>query len=180
MWLFNLYSWITNIGWALVDLLPQPLRKIIFKFTLEEYGIRGGTTIDYQTYIRYPSKVSIGSATTINRGCRFYASQHCKDVRIRVGSHVAVGPEVSFFAAGHDYTELSLPDTAGSIEVGDYVWIGGRSVVLGGVKIGEGAVIGAGSVVTQDIPPYTVAAGVPAKVIKMRELKGSKESRGQI
>lgn len=42
MWLFNLYSWITNIGWALVDLLPQPLRKIIFKFTLEEYGIRGG------------------------------------------------------------------------------------------------------------------------------------------
>lgn len=87
---------------------------------------------------------------------------------------------MSFFAAGHDYTELSLPDTAGSIEVGDYVWIGGRSVVLGGVKIGEGAVIGAGSVVTRDIPPYTVAAGVPAKVIKMRELKGSKESRGQI
>lgn len=162
-----------------MDLLPQFLRKIVFKLALGKYGILGGTTIDYQTYIRYPSKVSIGSATTINRGCKFYASYHFKDVSIRIGNHVAVGPEVSFFAAGHDYTGLSLPDTAGNIEVGDYVWIGGRSVVLGGVKIGEGAVIGAGSVVTRDIPPYTVAAGVPAKVIKTRELKGSKESRDQ-
>lgn len=130
-----------------------------------------GATIDYQTYIRYPSKVSIGERTTINRGCRFYASYHYKDVHIRIGRNVAVAPEVSFLAAGHDYTRLSLPDTAGSITVGDYAWIGARSVILQGVTIGEGAVIAAGSVVTRDIPPYTVAAGVPARVIKQRKLK---------
>lgn len=106
----------------------------------------------------------------INRGCRFYASHYHKDVRIRIGDHVAVAPEVSFFAAGHDYRQLSLPDTAASITVGNYVWIGARSVILQGVTIGEGAVIAAGSVVTRDVPPYTVAAGVPARVIKKREL----------
>lgn len=132
----------------------------------------GGTsTIDYKTYIRYPSKVFIGVDTMINRGCRFYASHHYKDVRIQIGDHVAVAPEVSFFAAGHDYTQLSLPDTAASIIVGDYVWIGGRSVILGGVTIGEGAVIAAGSVVTKDIPPYTIVAGVPARVIKSRKIQ---------
>lgn len=130
-----------------------------------------GATIDYKTYIRYPSKVSIGSGTMINRGCRFYASYHHKEVRIRIGEHVAVAPEVSFFAAGHDYTRQSLPNIASSITVGDYVWIGGRSIILGGVTIGEGAVVAAGSIVTGDIPPYTVAAGVPARVIKKRELR---------
>lgn len=131
---------------------------------------RGGVTIDYRTYIRYPKKVSIGAGSTINRGCRFYASHYYKDVRIRIGCHVSVAPEVSFCAAGHDYTELTLPDTAGSIIVGDYAWIGARSVILQGVTIGEGAVIAAGSVVTTEVPPYTVAAGVPARIIKKREL----------
>lgn len=169
MWLFNLYSWVTNVGWSLLDLLPQFLRNVVFKIALEGFG-SNETTVDYKTYIRYPSKVSIGSGTTINRGCRFYASHFHKDVRIRIGNHVAVAPEVSFFAAGHDYTELSLPDIAASITVGDHAWIGARSIVLQGVTIGEGAVIAAGSVVTKDIPPYTVAAGVPARVIKKRDL----------
>lgn len=123
MWLFNLYSWVTGIGWMLLDLLPQMVRGVIFKTVLENF--RSGATIDYKTYIRYPSKVSIGVGTMINRGCRFYASHHYPDVRIRIGNHVAVAPEVSFFAAGHDYTNLSLPDIASSITVGDYVWIGG-------------------------------------------------------
>lgn len=42
MWLFNLYSWVTNIGWFLLDMLPQPLRNVIFKIILEEYGCGGG------------------------------------------------------------------------------------------------------------------------------------------
>lgn len=172
MWLFNLYSWVTGIGWMLLDILPQPIRRVIFRTIMEDFESGGrGATIDYKTYIRYPSKVSIGAGTMINRGCRFYASYHCKDVRIRIGEHVAVAPEVSFLAAGHDYTQRALPNIAGSIIVEDYVWIGARSIILQGVTIGEGAVIAAGSIVTKDIPPYTVAAGIPARVIKKRELK---------
>lgn len=83
-------------------------------------------------------------------------------------------PEMSFFKAGHDYTDLSFPDIAASITVSDYAWIGGQSIILGGVTISEGAVIAAESIVTKNILPYTVAAGIPACVIKRREL-GNKE-----
>ena len=57
-------------------------------------------------------------------------------------------------------------DNKGDIVIGNDVWIGYQAVVLSGVKIGDGAIIGAGSVVTKDIPPYTIAAGVPARVIR--------------
>ena len=56
----------------------------------------------------------------------------------------------------------------GPIVIEDYVWIGGRANIMAGVTIGKGSVIGAGAVVTRDIPPYSVAVGVPAKVIKTR------------
>ena len=166
--LFNIYSWLTNILWGVMDLLPQILRLAIFKLMLKSFG--KGSTVDYKTYIRYPMHVRIGEHTMINRGCRMLASFHHKNVEIAIGSYVAVAPEVCFLAAGHDYKQLNLPDTAESIKVDDYVWIGARSIILQGVTIGEGAVVAAGSVVTRDVPAYSVVGGVPARVIKKREI----------
>lgn len=168
MYLFNLYSWITGIWWKIGNLFPQSIRRIFFRLILKEFG--KGSFIDYETYIRYPSHVRIGERTSINRGCQMFASHYYKDVEISIGNHVAVAPGVYFLAAGHDYTKLNLPDTAGSIVVKDNVWIGARSVILQGVTVGEGAVVVAGSVVTRDVPAYTVVAGVPARVIKDRVL----------
>ena len=62
----------------------------------------------------------------------------------------------------------SLPNEAGSIAVGNDVWIGARAIILSGVTIGDGAIIGAGAVVTRNVPPYAVVAGVPANVIRFR------------
>jgi maltose O-acetyltransferase len=69
---------------------------------------------------------------------------------------------------------LDLPDTYGRVSIGDNVWIGGRSIILQGVKIGEGAVVAAGSVVTRDVDAYEVVAGVPAKPIKKRNISEAK------
>ena len=151
------------------ELFPQGIRNLVFRRVLQEFG--KGSTIDYKTYIRYPSRVRIGSRTTINRGCLFLASHHFRNVEISIGNHVAVAPEVCFLAAGHDYTQLGLPDTAASIVVGNDVWIGARSIILQGVTIGQGAIVAAGSVVTKDVPPYTVVAGVPAAAIKRRKVR---------
>lgn len=170
--LFLLYSWITNLGWTLLDLMPPLVRRLVFSALLHESG--EGANIDYKTYIRYMRQVSIGDHTMINRGCRLLASHFYKDVYITIGAHCAIAPEVCFLAAQHDYRDLTLPDIAASITVGDYVWIGARSVILPGVTIGEGAVIGANSVVTHDIPPYTIAAGAPARVIKERTLNAQR------
>ena len=92
------------------------------------------------------------------------------DAEIILGNNIALGPNVTLFGAGHDASALSLPDTAESIVIKDYVWIGGNSTVLQGVTIGEGAIVAAGSVVTQDVESYSVVAGIPAKKIKKRVL----------
>ncbi|NVO27993.1 acyltransferase [Donghicola sp. C2-DW-16] len=92
-----------------------------------------------------------------------------------MGDHVLMGPGVLVTAAnyrfndGQPVTEQAMDE--GDVIIGNDVWLGARAMVMPGVTIGDGAIIGAGSVVTRDIPPMTIAAGVPAKVISQRELQ---------
>ncbi len=164
--LFSIYSYITKLGWLIMDIMPPFIRALIFKILLRKKGKKGN--IDYGVYMRYMNHIEVGDNVWINRGAQFYASHSYKDVRIILGNNVAIGPGTVFFAAGHDTSKLTLPDTAGDIIVGDYVWIGGNSTILHNVKIGEGAIVAAGSVVTRDVEPYTIVGGVPAKKIKDR------------
>lgn len=113
--------------------------------------------------------VSIGSNTSIQPGCIFSGFMS----PIVIGSQVQVAPNCAFYPYDHG-TALGKPmtvqplETKGGIFVGDDVWLGVGVIVLDGVSIGNGAVIGAGSVVNEDIPENAIAAGVPAKVLKMR------------
>ncbi len=166
--LYSSYSYILNLGLLLLELSPYPVRILMFRLLLGKLG--NDVLIDYGTYFRYPKKISIGDGASINRGCELYAAHLATGGTITIGSNVAIGPHVKVFAGGHDYNTLNLADTAGPVVIGDFAWIGGNSTILPGVHIGEGAVIGAGSVVTRDIPPYTIAVGNPARVIKQRAL----------
>ena len=169
LFLFEEYSWLTHIGYILLDLCPTLLRKLIFKAIL---GSWGGAMIDRKVYFRYPHKICIGKNCCINRGCCFFASAHTKDKNnIIIGDHVTIGPNVTVFSAGHDPSTMDLEDNYGQITIEQDVWIGGNVTILQGVTIHEGAVIGAGSVVTKDIPEYTINVGNPAKAIKKRDVK---------
>jgi acetyltransferase-like isoleucine patch superfamily enzyme len=93
---------------------------------------------------------------------------------ITIGSNVIMGPKVSFHAENHQFTRLDLPirlqgESRQGICVQDDCWIGSGSIILDGVTIGEGSVVAAGSVVTKSVPPYSVVAGVPARMIKSRK-----------
>lgn len=93
--------------------------------------------------------------------------------RIEIGNKVIVGPNVVIRAADHAMERVDLPireqgHSAGTIVIGSDVWIAANVVVLRDARIGDHAVIGAGSVVTGEIPPYAVAAGAPARVIRYR------------
>lgn len=169
MSVFLYYSWFTKLFWNFLDIMPPFIRNFCFAFLFKTKGTGGH--IDYGCYFRNMKKIEIGNDVAINRNCSFYASYHIKESFIKIGNNVAIGPDVTVFGAGHDYSKHELPDTAGNVVIGDYVWIGGNSTVLQGVHIGEGAVIGAGSVVTKDVAPWTVVAGDPAKFIKTREIK---------
>jgi acetyltransferase-like isoleucine patch superfamily enzyme len=153
----------------LMEVLPVFVRCIIFKLILGKCG--ANSYIDYKCHMRYPWRIEIGKNAAINRGCEFYPSLLTPDGLIYIDDNAVLGPNVVVFAAGHDYDFLGLPDTSAAVRIGKYTWIGGNSTILPGVTVGEGAIIGAGSVVTHDIPPYSVAVGVPAKVIKVRVLR---------
>ncbi|MFN8710810.1 MAG: acyltransferase, partial [Planctomyces sp.] len=79
--------------------------------------------------------------------------------------NISIGPEASILSLGHDPQSPSFEDVGGDITIGDRVWIGYRALIMPGVNIGEGAVVAAGAVVTRDVEPYTIVAGVPAKKI---------------
>lgn len=171
--LFSLYSYMAKLGWMLMNIMPPFIRTVVFKICLKKKGKRGN--IDYGVYMRYMNHIELGDDVWINRNAQLYASHAFKDVKISIGNHVAIGPNVCFFAAGHDTSKLSLDDTAASIYVCDHVWIGGNSTILHGVTIGEGAIVAAGAVVTKDVEPYTIVGGVPAVKIKDRILTDKKE-----
>lgn len=92
---------------------------------------------------------------------------------IVIGNHVQMGPNVTITAENHVFSDPSRRiDEQGvshlGIHIEDGCWLGGGVMVLDGVRIGQGSVIGAGSVVTKSIPPYSVAMGVPARVVRSR------------
>lgn len=167
--LFSSYSYLFNLVYLVLEILPPAVRNLIFKLIFKKYGKKNN--IDYRTYFRYPSKICIGNQVWINRGCQLFGSYYKKEVGIIIGNNVAIGPNVVIFTATHNYQYLDLPDEAATVTVEDNVWIGGNSTILPGVTIGEGCVIGAGSTVTKSIPPYTIAVGNPAVVIKRRVIK---------
>lgn len=138
---FKLYSWIWNFLNFVMEFMPPVVRMLWFKIILNSFGKK--SYIDYHCYFRYPSRIAIGNESEINRGCRFFGSMHTKDkINIRIGDHVSVGPDVTFLSAGHEVDDLNLADNYGKIEVKDYAWIGGGSIILQGVTIGVGAIVG--------------------------------------
>lgn len=165
---YGIYSYIINFFYLIMELLPPFLRNLIFKLLFKKFG--RNCLLDYKTYFRYPSRISLGDNVTINRDCSLYASYMVNQVEIKIGNNVALSPHVRIFTATHDYSSLGLDDTAASVIIEDYAWIGGGAIILPGVTIGEGSVIGAGAVVSKNVPPYSVAVGNPARVIKVRTL----------
>ena len=91
--------------------------------------------------------------------------------KIMIGKNVCIGEDVRLITGSHDVTSPHFNLVTRPITINDNVWIATGAIVLPGVTIGEGAVVGAGSVVTKDVEPWTVVAGNPAKFIKKRELK---------
>lgn len=111
----------------------------------------------------YGLNISIGDDVFINQHCHFMDMGG-----ITIGNEVMIGPRVNLISAGHPLSaaERRRAITTGPIEIGNNVWIGAAATVLQGVTVGDNAVIAAGAVVSRNVPPDTLVAGVPARVVK--------------
>lgn len=127
--------------------------------------------VDRDFYAVLPSRISpdlvAGAHSFINRGCDIGR-------RVTLGRYVMMAPEVAIVGGDHRIDVAGTPMIfAGrpdlrATTIGDDVWIGRRAIIMAGIEIGRGAVIGAGAVVTKNVPPYAIVAGVPAKEIGER------------
>lgn len=113
--------------------------------------------------LAYPGgRLEIGPRTYINFGCSITAR-----ASVRIGADCLLGPYTSIHDdAFHDIEDRARQPTPRPVVIGAGVWLGERVIVLPGVTIGDGAVVGAGAVVTRDVPPRSVAAGNPARVLR--------------
>ncbi|WP_292426066.1 acyltransferase [Methanoregula sp.] len=119
-------------------------------------------------WIPCPNTVFIGQNVSINR---YVIIDSCDAGRIRIGNNCLIGPYVLIRSADHNFNN---PDVlfnkqghiGGDIIIEDNCWIGGHVTITRNVTIGTGSVVGANSVVTKDIPPHSLAAGNPAKIIR--------------
>jgi len=109
--------------------------------------------------------IHVGKYCSIGRDCNFFLHANHRPDWITTSSQL-LGPVTPEIASMH--MGMGHPSCKGDITIGNDVWIGAKSTIMSGVKIGHGAVIGSGSVVAKDVPPYAIVVGNPAKIVKYR------------
>lgn len=133
----------------------------IFRSTGRNVNIERGA------HFGWGSEIIIGDDSMIGTNCQVPSN-------VMIGSDVLIGPDVLIIAQNHKYESIEIPMRLQGdmplypVTIEDDVWIGARVIILPGVTIHKGAIIGAGAVVTRDVPSYAVCAGNPARVLKYR------------
>jgi len=118
-----------------------------------------------QFFVLGSAKIKIGNNSHINHNC-FIDGR----AGITIGNSVSISHNVSIVTVSHDVLSPSFKMKAAPVIIEDYVWIGINATILQGVRIGKGAVIAAGAIVTKDVPPFSIVAGIPAKETGKREI----------
>jgi acetyltransferase-like isoleucine patch superfamily enzyme len=147
------------------DTVPSHvLRQLVFKSA----GVKIGNNSALHMQVRFfnPQGVKIGQDTVV--GFRSFLDGR---ENLTIGDHVDIASEVMIYNSEHDLSSQEFAASSSTVDIGDYVFIGPRAIILPGVKIGRGAVVAAAAVVTKDVPEFAIVGGVPAKVIGERTNK---------
>ena len=147
--------------------------KYIRRFLCRRIFKKAGKNINIEHGAFFGSgrDIEIGDNSGLGLNCRVTGP-------LKIGRDVMMGPDVMIFTQNHEAGSLDKPmiqQTAPKepVEIGDDVWIAARAIILPGVKIHRGAIVGAGAVVTRDVPEYAVVGGNPARIIRYRNGKNA-------
>lgn len=148
-----------------VGLVPSHhIRRFVYKALGAEIG--KNVVFHFRTEIRGIHRLKIGAGTIIGDNALLAAQRG-----LTIGENVNLSSNVSIYSGEHDHRDpyfRSTPEKTRPITIGDRVWIGSNAIILTGVNIGEGAVCCAGCVVTKDVEPFAVVAGIPARKVNER------------
>lgn len=147
-----------------IGLIPIHFVRKLF-YLISGVKLKADSTIHIGANFFNPSNVSIGHDTIIG--------DHCfMDGRapLKIGNHVGIASQVLIYNDEHDINSPDYRNSFGPVEIGDYVFVGPRAIILPNIKIGKGAIIAAGAVVTKNIPDFEIWGGVPAKKISDRKI----------
>lgn len=141
------------------------IRAFVCKQLFEEFG--SNVTIEPNVIFYNMSNSKIGDCSGI--GMNSYIGL------VKIGKNVMIGPELFAISINHEFKDINVPMAKQGkrkdqpIIIEDDVWIGARVIILPGITIGTGSIIGAGSVVTKNVAPFSIVAGNPATVIRIRK-----------
>lgn len=161
---------ITGLLWGVVGNIPSHILRRFF-YRLAGMSIKGNGKIHMGARIYYPKGISIGADTIVGEKITLDGRgqlPHSKG-KIIIGSHTDIASEVMIWTSEHDLSSAHWQAIEAPVIIGDYCFIGPRAIILPGVNIGKGAVVAAGAIVTKDVPPMTIVAGIPAKAIGKRQ-----------
>ena len=137
------------------------VRRFFYRLRRGRFG--KGSQIDMRVTMMGIGDLKIGNHCHINRDCLIDARGG-----LIIHDNVSISHRVVIMTGSHDYKKADFPFVSTKIEIEDYVWIGVNATIVGNVHIGRGAVVCAGAVVTKDVEPFAVVAGIPAVKIKER------------
>jgi maltose O-acetyltransferase len=142
------------------------LCKYIFTKTGRSFNV------EKNAYFGYGRNLSIGEHSGIGKNMQIVGTE--QGGRLDIGDDVMIGADVIVYLITHKHDRTDIPidrqgTTTSTVMIGDDVWIGTRTIIMPGITIGDHAIVGAGSIVTRDVPAWAVAAGAPAVVKKYRK-----------
>lgn len=156
-----------------VGLIPLHFVRKFF-YIMSGIEIPLDSTIHIGANFFNPNNIVVGHDTIIGDHC-FLDGR----APLTIGNHVGIASQVLIYNDEHDINSPDYGNSFGPVTIGDYVFIGPRAIILPNIKIGKGAVVAAGAIVTKDIPDYEIWGGVPAKKISDRKLKNPNYKLGR-
>jgi acetyltransferase-like isoleucine patch superfamily enzyme len=141
----------------------HPFRLFFIRRTLAQIG--AGCYFMMGVEFRNGKNISLGHHCFVNKGCLLDG----RGGQLIIGNNVDIAQETNIWTLSHDPNDDFHGVVGKDVIIEDYVWIASRATIMPGVRIGRGAVVATGSIVTKDVPPMAIVAGIPAKIIGQRQ-----------